>query len=395
MALIHAFLRIVRDDLDDVQSYYILRSTLQFAVMKKGVSDLTCDDTIIRPFTAFIPTPNEVSEFLIYYWWYAPELTRWFLTNLSNKYNTLAIIHAVCDNTYKYQIEAEREQALSKVAEMILSLGNDQIALSKDICAYMVALNNTVLQCLTIDISIAKQIDYNSLFKSTFPLGEDQFDELKFGPVELSASPEGKDNYRKALIEALNDVEEKGLITQNERRAIYGDIERTSFETEQPYIEPNDEDKLECLPGLKPALRNMAKIRKIAEITAEAGCLEEKDIPLFIYRLSGNGRPDNLDPISWKPKKSDAAKHKASRVVRHPYELYYLLRYMYEWNSVTYAEKVFRFFRFDSETHKKAESVLYRQNKNAGIEQFAKMVKKDFQERLHNEVDASVFLLSE
>lgn len=394
LELIRSFWRNTREDMDYVQRFFLLRSTLQFAVMKKRISDLTCDDSIIRPYTVFIPTPNEIAEFLVYYWWYAPELTRWFLSNLSSKYSTLAVLHAVCDNTYNYQIEDERVLAQSRVADMILRLGNVQIDFSKDLSEYMVALNNSVLQCLTSDISIAKKIGKKSFFNSTFPLDEDLINDLKFGSTEFSTHPEGEDYYHKALTDALNDAEEQGYISQNERNVILGEIgPRTSSETE-PYIEPNDEDKLECLPGLKPALCNMAKIRKIAVITADAECIEEKDIPLFIFRLSGNSRPNNLDPISWKPKYSDAPRHKASPVIRHPYELYYLLHYMYEGSSVMYADKVFSFFNFDAETQKKAESTL-RQTKNGGIQQFVKMVKNDFQERLHNDVDASVFPLFE
>ncbi len=223
MELIQSFLRNTREDMDYVRSFYVLRSTLQFAVMKKKISNLTCDDTIIRPYTDFIPTPNEIAEFLVYYWWYAPELTRWFLTNLSSKYRTLAVLHAVCDNTYKYQIEEEREHALSKVEDMILNLGNDQIALSKDINVYMVALNDSVLQSLASIISIAQKIDNGSIFINTlFPLNEDQIKDLKFGSVVFSTNPEGMDTYRNALTEALHNAVEQGHISTSEYDAVTG-----------------------------------------------------------------------------------------------------------------------------------------------------------------------------
>lgn len=396
LELIRSFWRNTREDMDYVQRFFLLRSTLQFAVMKKRISDLTCDDSIIRPYTVFIPTPNEIAEFLVYYWWYAPELTRWFLSNLSSKYSTLAVLHAVCDNTYNYQIEDERVLAQSRVADMILRLGNDQIDFSKDLSEYMVALNNSVLQCLTSDISIAKKIGKKSFFNSTFPLDEDLINDLKFGSTEFSTHPEGDDNYHKALESALLDSEEKGYFTQGELSAIVDNLHETGKETGgdvEYYIEPDEPNDPEYFCGLKESLKDMTKIRKIAEILADEKCIKQDDIPILVFRLSGNCRPEKLEIISWLPKVSDAPRHRFVEEYRHPYELYYLLYHMYEGNSVQFANKVFEFFHFHDKTREKAEPII-RHTKNTGIAQLERMAKKDLKIRLH-EVDASAFPLSE
>ena len=66
---------------------------------------------------------------------------------------------------------------------------------------------------------------------------------------------------------------------------------------------------------------------------------------------------------------------------------------MYEESPVKYAEKVFKFFKFDNETKEKVTSALAPQTKS-GIAQFERMADKHFKELLHD-VDESVFPLPE
>ena len=66
-----------------------------------------------------------------------------------------------------------------------------------------------------------------------------------------------------------------------------------------PYQEPDVECRKESLPALKKPLRDLTKIQKIAMITADFGCIAEKDIPLLFFRLCGNCRPEELPRITW------------------------------------------------------------------------------------------------
>lgn len=384
-ALLKSFLRNAAEDASFVRDCFLLRSTLQYAVIRKEIFYLDCDYSVIRPFGGVLPSSDEMAEFLVDSYRCARKLTRDILTMLAGRHSALPLLDAVCDNPFIYGKNPDLDQAKKVISDAIVGLGSGQVAFRKDMGAIMIALDNHVLRDLGSYIFTAKKISRSDLSYKVFPLNEDKIEMLQFVELEFST----KDEYLKALTGALDEAEEEGLITQNERRAIYGDIERTSFETEQPYIEPDDEDKLECFPGLKPALRNMAKIRRIAEITADAGCIEKKDIPLFIFRLSGNGRPNNLDTISWKPKYSDAPKHKTSPgKVRNPNEFYFLLHHMYEGRGAENKDIISRFFAFDEDT---APLVIKALTYKSGPGQMAKSAPTDFRRRLHNEVDPVIF----
>ena len=395
--IIRTFIQYAEADREYVREFFVWRACLQFAVIKKEIAEPDCDLGEIQPYSKSTPLWKEVAGFLAESYWCDRTLTRTYLSDISERMSSLSVLNAVCDNPFLNRKYVQLGQAAEFIERALYYLGeSDQKLFAREIVAYQVALNldtiNVLLNLRHYEWT-AKDIAPASISPTDFAKFKEKVESLPFGKTAFATYPEGKEEYRKVLDRILATAVEQGHISQDERNAILGGIEPDMSSVTEPYDEPNDEDKLECFPGLKPALRDMAKIRRIAEITADFGCIEEKDIPLFIFRLSGNGRPNNLDPISWKPKYSDAPRHKASPVIRHPYELYYLLHYMYEGSSVMYADKVFSFFNFDAETQKKAESTL-RQTKNGGIQQFVKMVKNDFQERLHNAVDASVFPLS-
>ena len=388
-ALLESFLRNAAEDASYVRDCFLLRSTLQYAVIRKEITDLNCDYYVIRSYSGKLPSSNEIAAFLVDAYREEENLTRDLLTTLANRYGAISLLDAVCDNPFLRGKDPDFGQAKKVISDAIVRLGDDQVAFRKDMSAIMIALDNHVLRDLGSYIFTAKRISRSDLSFKVFPLNEDKIEMLQFGQLEFSTYPEGKDEYLKALTGALHEAEEKGHISQNERNAILGGIEPRMSSVIEPFKEPDDEDKLECFPGLKPALRNMAKIRKIAEITADAGCIEEKDIPLFIFRLSGNGRPNNLDTISWKPKYSNAPKHKASPgKVRNPNEFYYLLHHMYEGRVAENRETISRFFNFGDDTDALVRRAIVTRS---GPGQMAKSAPPDFRSRLHNEVDPVIF----
>lgn len=221
-ALIEYFIKNASVDREYVQDFFLLRSALRFAVIKKEISDLNCDYLVIRPYSGSLLTPYEIAEFLVDLNWYEPSLTRDLLTVLSNKYGTLSIIHAVRDNAFKYSDVNERKQAESLIVDMVLGLGDSQVEFSKDICAYKMALDNYVLHDLGRYISVAKRISNDSLSRVKFPLNEDLIESLEFGYGEFSTYPEGKDEYMNVLVRVLNDALKEGYISPLEYAAITG-----------------------------------------------------------------------------------------------------------------------------------------------------------------------------
>lgn len=391
--IIRTFIQYAEADQEYVKEFFVWRSCLQFAVIKKEITTLDCDLQEIQPYSKVTPLWRETASFLAKSYWCDRALTRNYLSDISERMSSLSVLNAVCDNPFLNRKDVRLGHAAAFIEESLYNLGEgDQKLFAKEIVAYQVALNlgtlNVLLNLRSYEWT-AKDIAPASISPTDLAKFKEKVECLPFGKTTFATYPEGKEVYRKVLDRILATAVEQGHISQNERNAILGEIEPRSLSEKDPYIEPNNEDKQECLPGLKPALRNMAKIRKIAEITADAGCIEEKDIPLFIFRLSGNGRPDKLDPISWKPKYSDAAKHKASPgKVRNPNEFYFLLHHMYEGRGAENKDIISRFFAFDDDTAPLVRKALTYKN---GPGQMAKSAPADFRSRLHNEVDPVIF----
>lgn len=222
-ALIESFLRRASVDSQYVQELFLLRSMLRFIVMKKEISYLRCDYQVIHPYTGSLLSPYEIADFLVFFKWREPRLTRDLLTILSQKYGTLSIIHAVCDNAYDYRNDDERKQAESLIVDMVLGLGDSQVDFSKDIRAYQNALDNYVLRNLHSYLSVAKSVTEDSLSRIKFPLNDDRIEGLEFAYDEFYTYPEGKDEYKNVLERVLNDALEEGYISPLEHAAIIGE----------------------------------------------------------------------------------------------------------------------------------------------------------------------------
>lgn len=389
-ALLESFLKSAAEDTGYVRDCFLLRSTLQYAVIRKEITDLNCDYDVIRLYSGKLPSSNEIAAFLVDAYRGEEDLTRDLLTTLANRYSALSLLDAVCDNPFLRGKDPDFGQAKKVISDAIVRLDDDQVAFRKDMSAIMIALDNHVLRDLGSYILTAKRITGSNLSFRAFPLNEDQVEMLQFGWLEFSTYPEGKDEYLKALIGVLEEAEKKGYFTQNELSVIGDNAQKSTGEDIELYTNPKDEDVAEYFLGLKDSLKNMAKIRKIATILAETDCITSEFIPILVYRLSGNCRPEKLDTISWIPTISKAKRHKSTpEEHRHPYELYYLLYHMYEESPVKYAEKVFKFFDFDG-ISMKVKSAFDPVPKIAQLE---RMANKGFKERLHA-VDGFVFPLA-
>lgn len=181
------------------------------------------------------------------------------------------------------------------------------------------------------------------------------------------------------------------LYSQDEIDAIAGQtsLPKPTDIREKTYADPGLQDPAEYFLGLKESLKDLTKLHRIAKITSEVGFISHAAIPQFVFRMSGNCRPETLDVIKWTPALSKANRHKSSpNTHRHPYELYYLLAFMFE-NTAGLEGKVSKFFDIDKETMEKARPIL-RGEKKAKLPQMAKMADKEFQQKLHK-VDSTTF----
>ena len=152
------------------------------------------------------------------------------------------------------------------------------------------------------------------------------------------------------------------LYSQDEIDAIIGQTTPSqpisSTIKKESYVDPGLQDPTAYFLGLKDNLKDLTKLIKIAKITADAGYIKQTDIPLFVFRLSGNCRPEKLGTIKWMPVISMANRHKSSpQTQRHPYELYYLLHFMFE-KTAGLEGKVSSFFSFEPKTWEKVFELL-------------------------------------
>ena len=222
-ALLESFLRNASEDASYVRDCFILRSTLQYAVIRKEITDLNCDYYVIRSYSGKLPSSNEIAAFLVDAYRGEENLTRDLLTTLANRYGAISLLDAVCDNPFLRGKDPDFGQAKKVISDAIVRLGDDQVAFRKDMSAIMIALDNHVLRDLGSYIFTAKRISRSDLSFKVFPLNEDKIEMLQFGQLEFSTYPEGKDEYLKALTGALHEAEEKGHISASERCAITGE----------------------------------------------------------------------------------------------------------------------------------------------------------------------------
>ena len=229
-ALVESFLKLAAEDADYVRDCFLLRSTLQYAVIRKEITDLNCDYYVIRSYTGKLPSSNEIAAFLVDAYTSEENLTRDLLTTLAKRYGVFSLLDAVCDNPFLRGKNPDLTQAKKAISEAIAGLGGGQMNFRKDMNAIMIALDNHVLRDLGSYILAAKKITKSDLSRKEFPLNEDQIEMYQFGQLEFSTYPEGKDEYLKALIGALHEAEEKGRISLSERCAVNGEV--------APVVEP-------------------------------------------------------------------------------------------------------------------------------------------------------------
>lgn len=222
-ALVESFLRNAAEDAGYVRDCFLLRSTLQYAVIRKEISNLNCDYYVIRQYAGELPSSNEIAAFLVDAYGGEKNLTRDLLTTLANRYSALSLLDAVCDNPFLRGRDPDFGQAKTIISDAIVGLGSGQVTFRKDMNAIMVALDNYVLQDLGIYISMAKKITRDAFSLVEFPLNEDKIEMLQFGQTAFSINLESKDEYLKALTGALHEAEEKGHISASERCAITGE----------------------------------------------------------------------------------------------------------------------------------------------------------------------------
>ena len=345
-ALVDSFLKNVAEDTGYVRDCFLLRSTFQYAVMRKEITYLNCDYDVLRPFTGELASPNEFASLLTQLYIAEPVLTRECLTTLSVRYGTLSLLHAVCDNVFLNCNKPSFKQAEAIIRDTILGLGDNQIALSKDLDAYMDSLGISILRDLRSYISAAKRITKNSFSRKEFPLNEDQLEMLQFGHLAFSTYPEGKEEYLKALTGALHEAAEKGYLTQNELSTINGIVtpQRVDANGSAPPqkiedISPSAQpvtpvaasqaevtggNRIEFFPFLEEVIKNVDVITEVARIAVLFDLLEDDPdmVAAFKYRFTGL---DELKPVG-EIKKINWRLNAVQEGKTHPGELFALLK---------------------------------------------------------------------
>lgn len=222
-ALVESFLKNAVEDAGYVRDCFLLRSTLQYAVIRKEIMDLSCDNNVLRSYTGKLPSSNEIAVFFVAAYRNEEKLTRDLLNTLAKRYSILPLFDAVCDNPFLRGKNPDWDQAEKVISDAIVGMGGNQVAFRKEMSAIMVALDNYVLLDLSRYIFTAKRITRSNLSCKEFPLNDDKLEMLQFGQLEFSTYPEGKDEYLKALTGALDEAEEEGLFSAYERCAITGE----------------------------------------------------------------------------------------------------------------------------------------------------------------------------
>ena len=151
--LLDCFIEEAEAVVDNARNYFIQSSSLQFAVMRKEISEKEISDwnfvmgecsyhALIKPYRGEILTLEEMSSFLVSAYLNDRDFTRELLTLLSLRYGTVEVLSAVCDNPFLKGDNINRKEAEVIIRDAIQRLGNSQAAFSKDIGVYEASLNN-------------------------------------------------------------------------------------------------------------------------------------------------------------------------------------------------------------------------------------------------------------
>lgn len=224
--LLDCFIEEAEAVVDNARNYFIQSSSLQFAVMRKEISEKEISDwnlvmgecsyhALIKPYRGEILTLEEMSSFLVSAYLNDRDFTRELLTLLSLRYGTVEVLSAVCDNPFLKGDNINRKEAEVIIRDAIQRLGNSQVAFSKDIGVYETSLNNYLINAFDYYIPAAKKVTKKSLTGSEFPIHLEEYDSLN---GILDAGIDARDELH-GVLECLLG---KGDITQGEYDAILG-----------------------------------------------------------------------------------------------------------------------------------------------------------------------------
>lgn len=332
--IIRTFLQYADTDREYVKEFFVWRACLQFAVIKKGITELDCDFREIQPYSKTTPLWKEIANFLAESYWCDRALTRSYLSDISNRMSSLSVLNAVCDNPFLNRKDFQLGQAAALIEESLYNLGEgDQKLFAKEIVAYQVALNlgtlNVLLNLRSYEWT-AKDIAPASISPTDFAKFKEKVEFLPFGKTAFATYPEGKEEYRKVLDRILATAVEQGLFSKNEQNAIMGKDTESVINVELPTsqqahvgTELREAKSIEFFPFMGKEIKDEHVITKIADVAVRSGLLEDDPdmIAAFKYRFTGlvELKPQgSIKKIHWRMNALWPSK-------KHPGELFALL----------------------------------------------------------------------
>lgn len=391
VAALEAFLEQLHLYVANSRYYLIPHSILQYTISAKHL--------IIPPkklHTVFAPsdsvmTPAEMSTTLASIFWTDEELARSILSLLTRKCGLVSTIQAGFETPSLKDPHLTPEEAVGQGAHVfepyLLPLQGEQLVKVSD---SLNAIRDALLFFQDELSDLDSFISTTSFIRDDFfmrPL-DDYCIELSHRFL-LTLDTNGNENACFDEEFRSDTVLLKKYIPKNEYQTIRGVTRLHNYHivVDAPYQEPDVECRKESLPALKKPLRDLTKIQKIAMITADFGCIAEKDIPLLFFRLCGNCRPDELHCITWNTLDN---KNEPGQI-RMPNEFFFLLHHMYDGTCAENAEKILRFFAFEPEIIQTRVSAILQPGVKTGTAQYATSARREFKRLLHDVVDEDIF----
>ena len=235
--IIRTFIQYADTDREYVNEFFVWRTCLQFAVIKKEITTLDCDFQEIQPYRYSPPIWKKVASFLAHSYWCDKVLTRSFLSNISDRMSSLSVLNAVCDNPFlnKWYV-FQQGQAAEFIERVLCNLEEDDKTLfAKEIAPYQVALGLGTLNILLNLKSYyrtAQEITPASISPKDFAKFKEKVDFLPFGKRTFAAYPEGKDEYRTVLNRILATAVAMRLLAMKaprRKRLLRQEYSRRSF----------------------------------------------------------------------------------------------------------------------------------------------------------------------
>lgn len=362
--IIRTFIQYADTDREYVKEFFVWRTCLQFAVIKKEIATLDCDLGEIQPYSKVTPLWKEIASFLAESYWCDRVLTCSFLSEISERMSSLSVLNAVCDNPFLNRKDVQLGQAAAVIEDSFYNLGEgDQKLFAKEIVAYQVALNLGTLNILLNLRSYAwtaKDIALASISPTDFTKFKEKVESLPFGKTAFASYPEGKEEYRKVLDRILATAVEQGQISLEEKKAILGKdmavsagekpsaAEATTINVQRNHegVGREDTKSIEFFPFMVDAIKEDEVITTIADVAVRFGFLEDDPdmVAAFKYRFTGLEKlkpQGSIKKIHWR---MNAIRHKKT----HPGELLALLK-VFSQSSLLFKENckhILRFFSF-------------------------------------------------